>query len=122
MCACSLMCVCVYTHVHSAYLCGVLTCISTLFCSHLLSPNQGVVTIFHNNTVTFLTVIIPSWVSWSVMTSNISCPSPSVMLYSISAFSPMSASLALILPIGVPGGEDSGVLNWYVPIKHQTDK
>jgi len=39
-------------------------------------------------------------------------PSPLEMLYSISAFSPTSGSLALILPRGVPGGADSGKLNW----------
>lgn len=64
---------------------------------------------------TFLTVIIPSCVSLSVVIPNMSYPSPSVMLYSISAFSSTSASLAFILPIGESGGIDSGVLNWYVP-------
>lgn len=64
---------------------------------------------------TFLTVIIPSCVSLSVVIPNMSYPSPSVMLYSISAFSSTSASLAFILPIGESGGVDSGVLNWYVP-------
>lgn len=64
---------------------------------------------------TFLTVIIPSCVSLSVVIPNMSYPSPSVMLYSISAFSSTSASLALILPIGESGGVDSGALNWQVP-------
>ena len=64
---------------------------------------------------TFLTVIIPSCVSLSVVIPNMSYPSPSVMLYSISAFSSTSASLAFILPTGDSGGVDSGALNWYVP-------
>lgn len=115
------LCVSVCTHMCTLHICVVSGLVQVLY-SAAISSAPGVVTSFHNNAITFLTVIIPSWVSWSVMTSNISCPSPSVMLYSISAFSPTSASLALILPIGVPGGEDSGVLNWYVPIKHQTDK
>lgn len=64
---------------------------------------------------TFFTVIIPSWVSLSVVIPNMSYPSPSVMLYSISAFSSTSASLAFILPTGESSGVDSGALNWYVP-------
>lgn len=64
---------------------------------------------------TFLTLIIPSCVSLSVVIPNMSYPSPSVMLYSISAFSSTSASLAFILPTGESGGVDSGTLNWYVP-------
>lgn len=64
---------------------------------------------------TFFTVIIPSCVSLSVVIPNMSYPSPSVMLYSISAFSSTSASLAFILPTGESSGVDSGALNWYVP-------
>lgn len=66
---------------------------------------------------TFRTVIMPSCVSFCVTMSNISVPSPSIILYSTSAFFPVSASVALTLPMAVPTGEDSGMRRWMVPVK-----
>lgn len=62
--------------------------------------------------LTLLTVMTPSWVSLSVEMSNMSMPSPLTMVKYISAFFPMSLSVALILPTGVPDLDDSGTLNW----------
>lgn len=66
---------------------------------------------------TFRTVMMPSCVSFCVTISNISVPSPSTILYSTSAFFPVSASVALTLPMAVPTGEDSGTRRWMVPVK-----
>lgn len=63
---------------------------------------------------TFRTVMMPSCVSFCVTMSNISVPSPSIILYSISAFFPVSASVALTLPMAVPTGDDSGMRRWMV--------
>lgn len=56
---------------------------------------------------TFLTTITPSWVMSSVIISRYSFPSPSIILYFISAFSPSSPSLALIRPTVDPISADS---------------
>lgn len=68
-------------------------------------------------THTFRTVITPSCVSFCVTMSNISLPSPSIMRYSSSAFLPMSASEAFMVPMAVPTGEDSGIRRWTEPVK-----
>lgn len=67
---------------------------------------------------TFFTVMMPSCVSFSVMMSNISVPSPSMIRYSTSAFFPVSASVAFTLPIAVPTGEDSRTRRWMVSAKY----
>lgn len=67
------------------------------------------------NASTFFSIIIPSWVSLLVMTSNV--PESSSMLQSISAFSPMSLSYAMIFPIDVPTGADSETVKRYKPSK-----
>lgn len=62
--------------------------------------------------------MMPSCVSFSVMMSNISVPSPSIIRYSTSAFFPVSASVAFTLPMAVPTGEDSRTRRWMVSAKH----
>ena len=66
---------------------------------------------------TFLTVMMPKRLVGSVLMSNVSLPSPSMMLYLISALTPMSLSLAQIRPTTDPTGADSGTLIWYSPEK-----
>lgn len=51
-----------------------------------------------------------------------SLPSPSIIRYSSSAFLPMSASEALMLPMAVPTGEDSGMRKWTEPTKNNNQK
>lgn len=62
--------------------------------------------------LTLLTVMTPSWVFLSVEISNTSKPSPLTMVKYISAFLPMSLSMALTLPTGEPYLKDSGTRNW----------
>lgn len=71
---------------------------------------------------TFFTVMMPSCVSFSVMMSNISVPSPSIIRYSTSAFFPVSASVAFTLPMAVPTGEDSSTRRWMVSAKNKEDE
>lgn len=56
--------------------------------------------------------MIPSCVSLSTEILNTPNPSPSTILYSISALAPMSASEALILATTEATGSDSGTLYW----------
>lgn len=69
---------------------------------------------------TFLRMIIPSWLCSLVVMSNMAPPSPGTMVYSTSAFFPMSKSWALILPTADPRAEDSGTLRWKKPVNKQT--
>ena len=57
--------------------------------------------------------------AWSVEMSNMSMPSPLAMVKNISAFSPMSLSVARIRPTGVPVWDDSRTLNWNIPEQKQ---
>lgn len=61
--------------------------------------------------------MIPSWVSLSTEILNTPKPSPSTILYSISALGPTSASAAFILATTEATGKDSGTLYWYDPVK-----
>lgn len=65
---------------------------------------------------------MPSCVSFCVATSNMSLPSPSIIRYSSSAFLPMSASEALMLPMAEPTVEDSGMRRWTEPAKKKNQK
>lgn len=67
--------------------------------------------------LTFLSMIIPSWLCSLVVMSNMFPPSPGTMLYSTSAFFPMSRSWALIRPTAEPIAEDSGTRRWKIPEK-----
>lgn len=69
---------------------------------------------------TLLRMMIPSWLCSLVVMSNMAPPSPGMMLYSTSAFFPMSKSWALILPTADPTAEDSGTLMWKKPVNKQT--
>lgn len=64
--------------------------------------------------------MIPSWLCSLVVMSNMAPPSPGTMVYSTSAFFPMSKSWALILPTTDPTAEDSGTLRWKKPVNKQT--
>lgn len=64
---------------------------------------------------TFFTMMMPKRLVGSVLMSKVSLPSPSMMLYVISALSPMSLSFAQIRPTTEPTGADSGTLIWYSP-------
>lgn len=66
----------------------------------------------NNGNITFCIVMIPSCVSLSADILKISNPSPSTILYSISALTPISASIALILATTDATGKDSGTLYW----------
>lgn len=61
---------------------------------------------------TFRTVIMPTWKLGSVLMSKASAPSPSTMLYCISALTPSSRSLANTLPTVELTGADSSTLIW----------
>lgn len=62
--------------------------------------------------LTFFTMMTPSCVILSVRILKNSFPSPSTMLYSISAFTPSSPSFAFIRPTVAPISVDSRVLRW----------
>lgn len=62
--------------------------------------------------LTFLRLIIPSFVSLSVDMENMLAPSELMMLYLMSALMPRSSSLALIFPTGFPIWADSGTYSW----------
>lgn len=62
--------------------------------------------------LTFLRLIIPSFVSLSVDMENMLAPSELMMLYLMSALMPRSSSLALIFPTGFPTWADSGTYSW----------
>ncbi len=64
---------------------------------------------------TFLSMMIPSWLCSLVVISNMAPPSPGTMLYSTSAFFPMSRSWALIRPTADPTADDSGTRRWKMP-------
>lgn len=64
---------------------------------------------------TLLRIMMPSWVWSLVVMSNMLPPSPGTMVYSTSAFLPMSKSWALILPTADPTAEDSGTRRWKKP-------
>lgn len=64
---------------------------------------------------TLLRIMMPSWVCSLVVMSNMWPPSPGTMVYSTSAFLPMSKSWALILPTADPTAEDSGTRRWKKP-------
>lgn len=64
--------------------------------------------------------MIPSCESLSTEILKIPNPSPSTILYSISALAPISASAALILATTEATGNDSGTLYWYDPVKLKT--
>lgn len=61
--------------------------------------------------------MIPSWLCSLVVISNMAPPSPGTMVYSTSAFLPMSKSWAFILPTAEPTAEDSGTRRWKKPFK-----
>ena len=71
----------------------------------VLLPNQL------SSSLTFCTVMTASWVLLSVVTLNISTPSSSFTRYVMSVFSPTSESSAFTLPIVVPTGAVSTMLN-----------
>lgn len=71
---------------------------------------------------TLLRMMIPSWLCSLVVMSNMAPPSPGTMVYSTSAFFPMSKSWALILPTADPTAEDSGTLKWKKPVNKQTSE
>lgn len=64
---------------------------------------------------TFFTVMMPNRLVGSVLTSKLSLPSPSMMLYLISALIPTSLSFAQMRPTTEPTGAASGMLIWYNP-------
>lgn len=64
---------------------------------------------------TLLRIMMPSWVWSLVVMSNMLPPSPGTMVYSTSAFLPMSKSWALILPTADPTADDSGTRRWKKP-------
>lgn len=66
--------------------------------------------------LTLLRMMMPSWLWSLVVMSNMAPPSPGTMVYSTSAFFPMSKSWALILPTAEPTAEDSGTLRWKKPV------
>lgn len=70
---------------------------------------------------TFFTKMRPKTLVGSVLMSNVSLPSPSMMLYFISALSPTSLSFAHIRPTTEPTGADSGMLIWYSPKKRKKE-
>lgn len=60
--------------------------------------------------VTFFTVMMPKRLVGSVLMSKVSLPSPSMMVYFISALTPTSLSFAQMRPTTEPTGADSGTL------------
>lgn len=64
---------------------------------------------------TFFTVMMPKRLVGSVLISKVSLPSPSMMLYFISALAPVSLSFAQIRPTTESTDADSGMLIWYNP-------
>lgn len=71
---------------------------------------------------TFLRMMIPSWLCSLVVISNMAPPSPGTIVYSTSAFFPMSRSWALILPTAEPTADDSGTLRWKKPANNNNTK
>lgn len=68
---------------------------------------------------TLLRMMLPSWLCSLVVMSNMAPPSPGTMVYSTSAFLPMSRSWALILPTTDPSAEDSGTRRWKKPVEER---
>lgn len=64
--------------------------------------------------------MMPSWLCSLVVMSNMAPPSPGTIVYSTSAFLPMSRSCALIRPMAEPTAEDSGTLRWKKPVRGQS--
>lgn len=56
--------------------------------------------------------MMPNVLVWSVQMSKVSLPSPPMMLYLISALTPMSLSLAPVQHTTEPTGAVSGRLVW----------
>lgn len=67
--------------------------------------------------LTLLRMMLPSWLCSLVAMSNMAPPSPGTMVYSTSAFFPMSRSWALILPTTDPSADDSGTRRWKKPVE-----
>lgn len=63
--------------------------------------------------------MMPNVLVGSVLISNVSRPSPSMMLYVISALTPTSRSLAQMRPSTEPTGADSGRVIWYSPTEKE---
>lgn len=70
--------------------------------------------------LTLLRMMLPSWLCSLVVMSNMAPPSPGTMVYSTSAFLPMSRSWALILPTTDPSVDDSGTRRWKKPVEERT--
>ena len=75
--------------------------------------------IFDDPVHTFLIVMMPNMLVGSVVMSKVSLPSPSMMLYTISALGPTSRSLAQMRPTTEPTCTDSGTLIWYSPERNR---
>lgn len=95
-------------------------CQRTLKACHYLSLKSTLCVCFHwcnlslmSTLCTFLMVMMPNRLVGSVLMSKVSLPSPSIMLYLISALMPMSRSFARIRPTTDDTGADSGTLIWY---------
>lgn len=69
--------------------------------------------------LTLLRMMLPSWLCSLVVMSNMAPPSPGTMVYSTSAFLPMSRSWALILPTTEPSADDSGTRRWKKPVERK---
>lgn len=75
---------------------------------------------FSSVSCTFFTTMMPKRLVGSVLMSKVSLPSPSMMVYFISALTPMSLSFAQIRPTTEPTGADSGTLIWYSPEENKS--